>query len=513
VKPTRSAGLLALGLVAAGFVALALYVTRPVAAPQLTIAAGSPGTSRAIFTRTLAEAAGERLAPSESVDADLDAVNAGRVDLALVPGAVDFGDRPHLRQVAALHVEPLHLLVKKDLAPEISGNLMALEGKVVDVGEAGRTEARLAHAILEFVGLAPGSITEREPDALTLRSLPPNRLVAAAQTAADDQLPDAAFLLETLPSRIAQALVTERGYRLVPLRFAQAFALSALTGKEPGSVADSHQVDAFGLRRAFVYDTVIPAYTYDVEPAVPAEPLHTLGARLILVANENVAPASIERVLDAIFHTRVAHAVQPPLDPTLLSLPAELELHQGTLAYMGRDKPLITQDALDTASSTFSLVGASAGGLLFFWQWWRQNRRRRRDETFEAYILKVAAVERQATELELAAQLELEPLLGLQRELARLKADALDRFSTGELEGRELVSGFLTHANDTRDMLARLILHVRENLEERAEAEGRSAKSIWKEEAGSQSAASIAVPATSTPDASPPSEPGADGNG
>jgi hypothetical protein len=109
-------------------------------------------------------------------------------------------------------------------------------------------------------------------------------------------------------------------------------------------------------------------------------------------------------------------------------------------------------------------------------------------------------IERRAGELELAAELELEPLIPLQRDVTRLKSEALARFSAGELEGRELMSGFLTHANDVRDYLARLILHVRQLLEQQADAEGRSVRTVWKEEAGN---AATIPPATGPADAEP----------
>jgi hypothetical protein len=85
----------------------------------------------------------------------------------------------------------------------------------------------------------------------------------------------------------------------------------------------------------------------------------------------------------------------------------------------------------------------------------------------------------------------------LQADLSRLKAEALERFADGVLEGEELMSGFLAHVSDTRDYLSRLILHERDNLEERAQLEGRAAPALWREVIGR--------PHGPTPDASVPS--------
>ena len=47
----------------------------------------------------------------------LEAMESGHVDAALVQGGLDMLDYPDLRQVAVLHDEPLHLLVKNEIYP------------------------------------------------------------------------------------------------------------------------------------------------------------------------------------------------------------------------------------------------------------------------------------------------------------------------------------------------------------------------------------------------------------
>jgi len=48
-------------------------------------------------------------------------------------------------------------------------------------------------------------------------------------------------------------------------------------------------------------------------------------------------------------------------------------------------------------------------------------------------------------------------LAALRQELARLKTEVLDRFTRGELAGKELLAGFLLQVNDGRDVLSGLI--------------------------------------------------------
>lgn len=72
-----------------------------------------------------------------------------------------------------------------------------------------------------------------------------------------------------------------------------------------------------------------------------------------------------------------------------------------------------------------------------------------------------------------------------------MKGEALERFAEGELEGEELMSGFLVHASDTRDFLIRLILHERENLEDRALVQARPAETLWNEAVGEASVPTV----------------------
>jgi hypothetical protein len=105
----------------------------------------------------------------------------------------------------------------------------------------------------------------------------------------------------------------------------------------------------------------------------------------------------------------------------------------------------------------------------------------RQDRGFEAYIIKVADIERRGAIQELSAELDLPALVDLRRELVRVKQEALEKFAAGELEGEALMSGFLTHASDTSNYLTRLILHQRDNLEDAAHVQGRTAESLWDE--------------------------------
>ena len=84
-------------------------------------------------------------------------MNSGKLDFAFVTGGIDFAAYSNVRQVTSLHVQALHLLVKEELAGDVTKHLGALRGKVVDLGgDEGAATYWLARDVMEFAGLYPG---------------------------------------------------------------------------------------------------------------------------------------------------------------------------------------------------------------------------------------------------------------------------------------------------------------------------------------------------------------------
>jgi len=242
--------------------------------------------------------------------------------------------------------------------------------------------------------------------------------------------------------------------------------------------------DADDVTKFRIYPTVIPAYTYGIESPSPPTPLATFGPRLLLVAHESIPTQAVRLVLETIFSTNFAQYYRPPLDPSLLDLAPEYPWHVGTDEYREYHKPLRAGQVVDLMEKATSLTGAVVGALFFLRQWLRQYFRRKRELGFESYMVKVAAIEQKALELEMGVMLDLRELLRLQVEVSRIKNEALSRFAAGKLEGEALISGFVTHVNDARNYLTRLILHERDNLQNRAESQQRPAEELWAETLG-----------------------------
>lgn len=486
IKGVRDGLLAVLGVAALGlaaFFALHQPKERPA---RLRITAGQTEGTRHRIAQELQREAAHRaitieLHATAGSEEALREVDAGRLDAALVQGGLDLSDRPALRQVVALHVEPLHLLVKEEIHVEVSHNLAALRSKVINLGKRGSGTYLLASDVMAFAGLQSG-------DDFVESTLG----YADLQREADrTRMPDAVFTVSTLPSPVARYLVTAHRYRLVALPFFQAFTLDTLD-RDPAPAGRPGEA-VTGIERRHICDATIPSFTYEVEPSVPPEEIHTLGTRLLLVARKDVAAPTIQRLLEVIFYSPFAQVVQPPLDPKLLEVSPELAWHDGTTDYLRRNAPVIAGDMVDLVEKELSIIGALVGGLFFLGQWLRRRNRRRRDRSFETYILRILEIERRTMALERAAALDLAALLRLQEDLSGLKVEALERFASGELEGEQLVSGFLAHVSDARDYLTRLILHARDSLEDQAHLEGREAQDLWREAIGAARDSQVAT--------------------
>jgi len=215
--------------------------------------------------------------PTEGSEAAMEKLGNGEFDIALVQGGLTSNPDSPIRQISALHIEPLHLLVKSEFQQTVSEKgLSSLAGRRINLGARGSGTHSLATSVLRFAGL-------RVDGGKGCASFLPNSLNYAELLEAEFvELPDAVFTVSTLPSPIADFLADKHDFRLVPIPFGEAFSLEAFselgTGPAVGSVDKRH-----------VYSTTIPAFTYRVEPASPLEPLSTIGTRLLLVAHKRVS--------------------------------------------------------------------------------------------------------------------------------------------------------------------------------------------------------------------------------
>lgn len=444
-----------------------------------TLTAGSSITTRALIARSLAQDLAPRGIVMTVVEVpntfdELDAVTRREIDFAMVSGLVDRKDYPELREVAPLFVEALHLLVKDERAAAFADQtLEGLRGLRVDLGPLRSATGLLAEDVLRFARIPCTPAPTPTTCGATHSEI--EALVELATRGDRDALPDALFHLSSVPSKIALDLIENHQYTLVPLPFANAFRLAGLLSDEDGNPVSA------AVERRSTTEFLFSPYLYGTAPPVPAEPMVTIGAQLVLVAHRDLSPQLVEQVVETVFETRFARVPDPSLNRALLDDRPQAILHAGTKAYLARGRPIIAARDMDRLANSMSVLGALIGGSLFVWEAWRRRKRAARDLVFSGYQLEIASVERRIAELELAAELELEPLVELQRALLKLKSDALTRFSEGALGDQASLTDLLSPLNAARDHVGDLLLHVRDNLESQALRQGRSAEAVWEE--------------------------------
>jgi TRAP-type uncharacterized transport system substrate-binding protein len=439
-----------------GALALALFVlfhSPPERTYHLRMTAGDRLSMRHRLAEELrADVAGEALElglyETPGSEAALDAVNNHTLDVALVQGGLSGAGRPNVRQVLSLEIEALHLLVKKELAGAVSQHLGALEGKTVDLGEAGSGTQSLAVEVLAFAGLHAQSSSQ--PRGYVAVEMSREQLFAEKDRT---RLPDAVLLVSVLPSPTVRYLVTRQDYRLVPLPFGEAFALGSLAPEEPGPGGPG---TPSRVEKGHTYPTLIPAFAYSVEPPVPPAPVPSLGTRLLLVAHRDVNPQVVRRLLEATLRSRVARNGRPPIDAQVLDLPPEFPWHDGTQHYLARNRPVVSGTVVDLAQKGLAILAAVASSLFVLWQWGKQRTHWALGGSLNPYLRQVTCIEKQALSLERGQPAEPGQLLALREELGRLKTEALDRFTEGELGGKELLAAFLAQVADVRACLLRL---------------------------------------------------------
>jgi hypothetical protein len=376
------------------------------------------------------------------------------IDLALVPEGVGGPDRfPNVRQVAALGIAPLHVMVRSELYESAARSLAALRGKRIDCGPSSSVMRMLARDVLRFAGLRPPAASDAgdycdeavpTQDLLArldgIAALPP-----AERAQALAALPDAALFLAPPPSLLARRLVAVAGYRMVPIAFTEAYTLDRLNLHDSQGVADGEAVD-----RSWIVATTIPPQLYGSAPPVPAEPCRTLGTRLLLVAYAPSDPEAVARLLEVIYESPLTGLIQPP---PLHDQVRQFELHRGTELYLRRRQPLLTPELASELGKLLGGLGAFVSGLLGLYGFLRILQLRR----FESYYEEVRRIVQVSRGLEDDPGAPPDPdarRAYLLDQLDDLKSEAIRDFEEGGLRGEGLLAGVVALVNDTRSSLA-----------------------------------------------------------
>ncbi len=426
----------------------ALLVIRILYRVRTVNATMSAGNTEGIWYQFLLKLAQEAPHQSFRIEAivtegtldNLERVDRGDLDFAIIVGGHDLERFRNVRQVAGLTVTPVHLLVKREYHGAVARDMRELRGKTINLGSGKRSAMyRLSQEILEFGGLAP--------DDFRASTLTSEQLSAERDR---NRLPDAIFIATTPPSGLVRHLIVHRGYRLVPLPFGDAFRLSALAEMDRGGR------EKMVVRREHIADAVIPIYSYQVSPPEPPQTIPTLGMRALLITHTKTSGTTVGRLLDAILSSRFGQTLQPPLDAGIVRVAPEAPWHHGTEEFRSRDEPLITGERIGVLSNALQIILPAGGGLLLVWGWLRNRVLTRRERRFDRFIALVSGVERRAIELEQSCARDDQALRRLHHELITIKDAALERIAIGEGGADLLVASLFAHISDVRAYLAHL---------------------------------------------------------
>ena len=302
---------------------------------ELTISGGNMLENRHFFAKTV-QSVGVKyglaitVVPTETSTQALELVNQGKIDAALIQGGLD-RVYPNVEQVATLAPEIVHLVVRSDIK-----SVTNLRGTVINVGEKRGTTEYIVGRILGYSGYEYGidySTTYYSPDQLV--QLPP------------DRLPDAAFVVSTVPSFLVEFLVKERGYTMIEIPF-------------PGALA---------IRYGWIQSVTVQPYTYNVSPAVPVQAITSIGINMMLVANKGAATAPLEKLIEAIFDRGVANRLNLTLDDTTITQSTGYPLSEATRAYLARNDSIFVKETFEKAKNWFEALLSTATSILLVYKW------------------------------------------------------------------------------------------------------------------------------------------------
>ena len=336
---------------------------------------------------------------------------ADGADLAFVQS--DTPPSTNARLVASLYNEVLHILVSKLDADEIR-TIHDLRGKRVSLGPVGSGTRQLSQRVLEHFGVEVG-----EDVAL---------LPAEAAAGLIEGSVDAAFILNSIPSRIVTELAEKDAIRFLSLGDAQLYG---------------NEADALALVFPSIRGTTIPKSTY---VRLPRQPVRTIEVSAMLIARRGLDLNLVRTVAATVFENRsgdrglegndlvVAGRIREDYRPSTVAIP----YHRGAIAYYHREEPAFFVEYAEAISLGLTLLVGLYSGSIAFREWMRRRMKNRID----AYLLQV---EEQTAEL---GTLSLEKLIEHRDALDDIRHRAFSDLVSERLLADESFTIFQNHLRD-----------------------------------------------------------------
>lgn len=185
-----------------------------------------------------------------------------------------------------------------------------------------------------------------------------------------------------------------------------------------------------------------------VAGGLPQTDCATIGVRLLLVARRDLPESTVKHLSQALFEGEFANRIQP-ISPRELATP--YAIHDGTVAYLDRDKPLAFNKVIEWASKGFSFFGAFSAGALSLYSLMKRRKARKPTDYF-AEIRNVENVT--AVDAVMPASQMHQQAKELNERLVKLRNELIEDICEGRLKSDQMISNIIMMLTDARSNIA-----------------------------------------------------------
>jgi TRAP-type uncharacterized transport system substrate-binding protein len=389
----------------------------------LTISGGDIVGNRHYLARILQSEAHKKnltliVRPEEGSLSALKKVSEGKLDLAFIQGGMN-ADFPNVEHAATVAPEQVHLLVKRGI-----GGMEDLRGRSINLGTRNSIERDVSLTITQFAGYEENiDYVETNYNQEQLLSLP------------DRDMPDAMFIISSVPSYLVEFLVRDRDYDVMEIPFPESLA----------------------LRYGWAANSRILSYTYNLDPPVPAKTIQTVAVNVHLVANAKVDPQAISRLLEVLFSPSVANQIRQPLDQGKIAVPSGYPISRGLTAYLTRNDSIITLQTWNKLMGLFGILMSVSGMLIVFVKWFKIAKGNY-DGEYMGYLREAASIARAVFTMEAEDKLNRDELTKIRDRLGELRATMVERYPGENFKDPRLFDRCMSSARAVHDHVGRLLV-------------------------------------------------------
>lgn len=393
----------------------------------LTITGGDVLSQRHMIAKVLEEEAAKEgitlvIHPMSGSVKALEQVESGKLDLAFVQGGLDLR-LANVEHVATVTSEVLHLLAK----PEIK-DIKELKGKVVSVGSKTGGTRIVSQRVMNFIGLQ-GNIDYAEA----------NDSVEDILAMHPSKLPDAMFIVSSVPAYSAEYMIKNHGYHLLEIPFPEALS----------------------LREGWVSGEKILPYTYNTNPPEPAKDIKSVGVNMHLVANKNVDSKAVAKLMEILYSPKVESKLRVKMDEKRVTIPSGFPISAATEMFLKRNDSVFSPKTMEMLQKGFGAAMTFMTVILMMLKWF-SGAGMDDNGTFKGYVKRVAGIEEEVSAMQESGKDDIVRLRELRDILTKIRIEAMNKYPTARLTDATIMDKVLNSINGTRQHIETAIVQVKD---------------------------------------------------